>query len=74
MQAYLTELKDENVRLNHQYHTGYDLEEVKTTAMALGMIPIEEAKTISINVVVPEREPEMTAWDEFTWFLEGLFA
>ncbi len=73
-QAYLTELKDENVRLNHDYRTGYDLAEVETTARALGMIPVEEATTIAINVTVPQREPEMTAWDEFIWFLDGLFA
>lgn len=74
MQQYLTELRDENVRLNHEYHTGYDLEEVKATALALGMIPVEDAETISIDVTVPQREPEMTAWDEFIWFLSGLFA
>lgn len=74
IQEYLTELKDENVRLNHEYHTGYDLEKVKTTALALGMIPVEDASTISIDVTVPQRASEMTAWDEFIWFLSGLFA
>ena len=74
MQEYLTELKDENVRLNHEYHTGYDLEQVKTTALALGMIPVEEAETISIHVSVPQQAAEMTVWDEFVWFLSGLFA
>ena len=74
MLQYLTQLKDENVRLNHEYHTGYDLEEVRATALALGMIPVEEAQTISVQVSVPQREPEMTAWDEFIWFLSGLFA
>ena len=74
MHEYLTELRDENVRLNHEYHTSYDLEQIKTTALALGMIPVEEATTISIDVQVPQREPEMTPWDEFIWFLSGLFA
>jgi len=76
MREYLTDLKDENVRLHHDYHTHekYNLEEIETTARALGMIPVEEAATISIDVVVPQRVPEMTAWDEFIWFLSGLFA
>jgi len=74
MQEYLTELKDENIRLNHEYRTGYDLEQVQTTALALGMIPAEEAATIHIDVKVPQRQPEMSAWDEFIWFLSGLFA
>lgn len=74
MQKYLMQLQDQNVELNHDYHTGYDLEQIRETALALGMIPVEEAQTISVQVTVPQREPEPTLWDEIVWFVTGLFA
>lgn len=74
MQTYLTQLRDDNVTLEHTYRTGYDLETVEEQALALGMVPATEVKTIHVQVAVPVQEPEPTAWDDFIWFLEGLFA
>lgn len=74
MQAYLMELRNENVSLNHTYHTGYDLEEVETTARALGMVPASEVTTYTVKVSVPEPELEPTLWDDIVWFFTGLFA
>ncbi len=74
MENYLNELREENILLTHQYTAGYELEEVGTTARALGMIPVEEAQTISIQVEVPVREPEPSFLDDVIWFLTGLFA
>lgn len=74
MQKYLMQLQDQNVKLNHDYRTGYDLEQIENTALALGMIPVEEARTIPVSVTVPEPESRPTLWDEIVWFLTGLFA
>lgn len=71
---YLSELKRENARLEHTYHISYDLEEVEAQAIAMGLVPLDQIPTLSVRVTMPEEEPEMTAWDEFIWFIQGLFA
>ena len=74
MENYVRQLREDNVLLTQQYTSGYDLEEIGTTARTLGMIPMEEAQTISIRVQVPVREPEPTFIDNIVWFFSGLFA
>lgn len=70
---YVQELREENVLLQHQFHANCDLEEIETTALALGMIPVSEAQTISISVEVPARQEEPGFIDNMIWFLSGLF-
>lgn len=74
MKSYVHQLREENILMTQQYAAGYDLEDVGTTARSMGMIPASEAKTISIRVQVPVREPEPTWIDNIVWFLSGLFA
>ena len=74
MENYVMQLREENALMTQQYTSGYDLEDVAATARSLGMIPVEEAQTISIRVQVPVREPEPTFVDNIIWFLSGLFA
>ncbi len=74
MEAYMTELQDTNLKLKHEYHTGYDLAWVEEQALALGMIPMAEARTVSMTVTVPQPEHEPTLWENILWFFEGLFA
>ena len=71
---YLSELKRENARLEHTYHTSYDIEEVAARAEAMGLVPLEQVPSMFVRVTVPQVEPEMTAWEEFVWFMKGLFA
>ena len=71
---YLAELKRENARLEHTYHASYDVGEVAAKAEALGLVPLDQIPTLSVRVTVPQAEPEMTRWDEFVWFMKGLFA
>ena len=73
MENYVNQLREENVLLSQQYRAGYDLEQVGITAQTLGMIPVEEAQTISIQVQVPVRQPEPNFLDNIVWFLGGLF-
>lgn len=74
MEQYLMDLKKQNSQLEHEYREGFDLGEIESAALALGMIPATEAKVIGVKVTVPEPAPESTAWDEIVWFLKGLFA
>ena len=73
-QQYVYELENRNSILTAQYRAGYDLEEVRSAALALGMIPVEEAQTMQLRVTVPVQEPEATWVDDLVWFMEGLFA
>ena len=72
--SYVSELKRENARLNHAYRLSYDLEDIKSKALAMGMVPKSELKTMAVTVTVPEPEPELTRMEEVKLFLEGLFA
>ena len=74
MGAYFQHLQAENVQLEQEYRAGYDAEEIKQIASAMGMIPKEQAQHIEITVEVPEMEKEPTAWESFCTFLADLFA
>ena len=71
---YMVELKRENAELEHKYRTGFDLEEIRAKALAIGMIPATEAQTIIVKVTIPEPEVEPTVWEDMVWFVKGLFA
>ena len=72
--AYVSDLKRENARMSHAYHASYDLEDIKSKALAMGMVPKSELETMTVNVTVPEQEAELTRMEEVKLFLEGLFA
>ena len=72
--AYVSELKRENARMSHVYHASYDLEDIKTKALAMGLVPKSELQTMTVTVTLPEPEVEPTRMEEIKFFLEGLFA
>lgn len=72
--AYVSELKKENARKNHAYRLSYDLKDIESKALAMGLVPKSELQTATVVVTVPEAEPEMTRLEEIRFFLEGLFA
>ena len=72
--AYVSELKKENARKNHAYRLSYDLKDIESKALAMGMVPKSELQTATVVVTIPEPEPEMTRLEEIRFFLEGLFA
>ena len=74
MSGYVSELKLRNAELDKQYREGYDLEDIRSKALALGMVPREELQTATVIVTIPERKPAPTKMEELVAFLEGLFA
>ena len=74
MESYVISLQNENVTLRDTYEAGYDLDDIREKALALGMIPLEEAQTVAIQVRIPEPEPEPTIWENISWFFRELFA
>lgn len=73
MDAYVQTLQQENAALQEEYDAGYDLENVKQTAQALGMVPVDQVKQVAIRVQVPE-QVQPSGWEQFRMFLAGLFA
>lgn len=73
MDAYVQTLRQENVALQEEYDAGYDLENVEQTALALGMVPVEQVQHITIHVQEPV-PAQPSKWEQIRLFLVGLFA
>ena len=60
--------------LNATYEDSYNIVDVEKTALALGMVPREQVKQVTMQV--PQMQPEKTpgAWKQIYMFLAGLFA
>ena len=76
MERYVALLQQENEELQARYAAEVDLEAVEQTALALGMIPIEQAERfcIEVNVPVQQVEERVSIWNSIGTFLTGLFA
>lgn len=75
MEQYVIELSQENAQLQKEYESGYDLEQIRQEALAMGMIPKEEAQTMTIQLQIPEPIPEEPSVLEQVWtFFASLFA
>jgi len=74
LEHYVQTLHQENMELQDTFEAGYDLEEIKQIAMAMGMVPADQVERVPLNVTVPVEEPQPTAWESFCAFLAGLFA
>ena len=74
MSHYVITLQNENVDLTKTYYNGFDPEDIEQKALALGMIPKEDALTLTISGIIPEEAPAPTLWENITWFMKGLLA
>lgn len=74
MAEYVEQLREENAVLQARYTEECDLEAVEKTALALGMIPQQEATHISIQVEPSQTEEPVSLWQRIGTFLTGLFA
>ena len=74
MKAQLSSLKRENASLSHAYHTSYDLEDIRQKAEKMGMVDGENADRFTVFFDTPKEEKKASAWDDFVWFLSGLFS
>jgi len=74
MEAYVQTLQEKNAQLEQTYREGYDLEEIREIALAMGMVPGSQAEHIQVSVNEPITVQEPTPWENFCMFLTGLFA
>ena len=74
MKAQLSSLKRENASLSHAYHTSYSLEDIRQQAEKIGMVEGENVDRFTVFFALPKEEKKPFAWDDFVWFLSGLFS
>ena len=74
MATYVSYLKQENARLEKEYREGYDLEDIRSKALALGMIPADQLERRTVTVTVPEKEPEISRVQQIKTYFEDMFA
>lgn len=74
MELYISNLKSENYALNKEYHSGYDLDEIKTAAEAMGLVPVEQVRHVTVHIPEPEVVVELPwyqqIWNEFLSMIE----
>ena len=74
MADYVDRLTSTNVQLLEEYRSGYNLDDIEAHAQTLGMVPSDQAKTVTIYLTPGKPQQEQTLWDDILWFFEGLFA
>ena len=74
MTKRVIDLQNTNVQYQQDYEKLYDMEDIQEKALALGMVPMEDAEVIALEPVIPETEHEPAWWENISWFLKGLFA
>ena len=74
MELYISNLKSENYALNKEYQAGYDLEEIKTAAEAMGLVPMEQVRHVTVHIPEPEIVEELPwyqqIWNDFLSMIE----
>jgi hypothetical protein len=74
MHDQVIDLQNQNITLERDFRGGYDPEDIREKALAIGMVSIDQVEVIKITEYVPVEEVESTLWEEISWFLKGLFA
>lgn len=74
MANYVDQLAAENVSLTETYRASFNLNEVESRALALGLVPQDQVEHRTITLTVPTPVEEETLWDDIVWFFQGLFA
>ena len=74
LQDYVHSLQEENAQLQNTYSSGYDPEEIRDIATAMGMVPADQVTHMQVQVALPQIPREPTAWESFWAFVVGMFA
>lgn len=74
MATYVSFLNRQNARLEQEYREGYDLADIQSKALALGMVPVDQLENRTITVTMPVREPEISRIEQIKTYFEDMFA
>ena len=72
-QRYLSYLNRENARLERVYRSSFDMEEIRSKALALGLIPREDAAEKGVQLVMPVPAAEESRESKLVTFWKGLW-
>ena len=72
-QMDLSTLKHEHYELEKNYANGYDLDEVRDAAAAMGLVPMDQVKQITIHIPEPEVVEELPWWQEMWNEFKAMF-
>ena len=77
MAQYVEYLDQRNQELTEQYNSGYDLQEVERTALALGMMPQNQVPQLVVEIPadeLPQAPQKLTLLTHISAWISGLFA
>ena len=75
LETQLMTLEMEEAVLAERYESGYDLDEVRIAAESMGMIPMEEATHIQVDVPAQTAQTvQLSWWDTVLLSLRDIFA
>jgi hypothetical protein len=74
MATYVSYLNRENAELEMEYREGYDLEDIRTKALALGLVPGDQLQIRTVTVTMPVEEPQPSRIDQIRQYFEDMFA
>lgn len=74
MATYVSYLNRQNAELAKEYREGFDLVDIESKALALGMVPRDQLVNRTVTVTVPEKEPEMSRVQQIKTYFEDMFA
>ena len=74
MAAYVSFLNKENAKLEREYREGYDLADIQSKALALGLVPRDQLTSRTVTVTMPVEEPEVSRVDMIRQYFEDMFA
>ena len=75
MTEYVEQLQVENQLLEGRFERNCDMEALEQTALALGLVPQDQVKHVTIAAPeVEDHQEQQGTWERFYIFLTGLFA
>lgn len=75
LETKLIALERQEKILVERYESGYDLDEIRAAAHSMGMIPVEEAERVYVDVpTVTVEAPQVNWWDSLLMNLRQFFA
>ena len=74
LENYVTQLRTENATLRAEYEAGYDIEQIERSALALGMVPRDQVRHVTVQIEEPQAQQTGDFWYQLRTFLTGLFA
>ena len=73
MERQISTLKSQQYALQKQYNAEIDLEEIRQTAEAMGMVPVDSVRHVTITIPQPVEEPELSWWQELWLEFKAMF-